>query len=87
MARSLTFRLFLAAAVFVGMLVLLAVVLSAAQFGLSLWQQLQSAPVWVVVLIATVASLMLGFGGWLIWLIVRPAEEPGRKSRGTLDRS
>ncbi len=63
MARSPTFRLFLAAAVFVGVMVLLAVVLSAAQFGLSLWQQLQSAPVWVVVLIATVASLMLGFGG------------------------
>jgi GTP-binding protein EngB required for normal cell division len=73
MARSLTFRLFLAAAVFVGILVLLAVVLSAAQFSLSLWQQLQAAPVWVNVLIATLASLLLGIGGWLIWLIVRPA--------------
>ena len=73
MARSLTFRLFLAAAVFVGMLVLLALVLSAAQFGLSLWEQLQHAPVWVIALIVAVSSLMLGFGGWLIWLIVRPA--------------
>ena len=77
MARSLTFRLFLAIAAFVGMLVLLAVVLSAAQFSLSLWQQLQSAPVWVVVLIATVAGLLLGFGGWLIWLIVRPVRKSG----------
>jgi len=73
MARSLTFRLFLAAAVLVGMLVLLALVLSAAQFGLSLWEQLQHAPVWVIALIVAVSSLMLGFGGWLIWLIVRPA--------------
>jgi len=72
MARSLTFRLVLATAVIVGLLVLLAVVLSAAQFSLSLWQQLQSAPVWVTVLIAGLASLLLGFGGWLIWLIVRP---------------
>jgi len=72
MARSLTFRLVLATAAFVGVLVLLAVVLSAAQFSLSLWQQLQSAPVWVVVLIAALASVLLGFGGWLIWLIVRP---------------
>ncbi|HYQ73452.1 MAG TPA: hypothetical protein VET88_16200, partial [Gammaproteobacteria bacterium] len=72
MARSLTFRLFLAAAVFIGVLVLLAVVLSAAQFSLSLWQQLQEAPVWVVVMIATIAGLMLGFGGWLIWMIIRP---------------
>jgi GTP-binding protein EngB required for normal cell division len=77
MARSFTFRLFLAIAAFVGVLVLLAVVLSAAQFSLSLWQQLQSAPVWVVVLIATVAGLLLGFGGWLIWLIVRPARKSG----------
>jgi GTP-binding protein EngB required for normal cell division len=78
MARSFTFRLFLAVAAFVGLLVLLAVVLSAAQFSLSLWQQLQSAPVWVVVLIATVASMMLGFGGWLIWLIVRPDRRTAR---------
>ena len=65
MPRSTTFRLFLAAVVFVGMLVLLAVMLSAAQFSLSLWQQLQTAPAWVVALIAALASLMLGFGIWL----------------------
>ena len=44
MARSTTFRLFLAVLVVIGMLVLLAIMLSAAQFGLSLWQQLQTAP-------------------------------------------
>jgi hypothetical protein len=76
MPRSTTFRLFLAAVVFVGMLVLLAVMLSAAQFSLSLWQQLQAAPVWVVVLIAALATLMLGFGIWLSWRIVRPVR-PG----------
>ena len=80
MARSLTFRLFLAAAVFVGILVLLALVLSAAQFGLSLWEQLQNAPVWIVVLIVAVASLMLGFGGWLIWLIIRPVRSGTAKA-------
>ena len=72
MPRSTTFRLFLAAVVLVGMLVLLAVMLSAAQFSLSLWQQLQTAPAWVVVLIAALASLLLGFGVWLSWRIVRP---------------
>ncbi|MGB5438530.1 MAG: Era-like GTP-binding protein [Gammaproteobacteria bacterium] len=73
MPRSTAFRLFLAALVFIGMLLLLALVLSAAQFSLSLWQQLQTAPVWVVVLMATLSSLLLGFGLWLTWRIARPA--------------
>ena len=78
MPRSKTFRLLLAILVFVGMMVLLAIMLSAAQFSLSLWQQLETAPDWVVVLIATIASLMLGFGVWLSWRIVRPARtRPG----------
>jgi GTP-binding protein EngB required for normal cell division len=47
--------------------------LSAAQFSLSLWQQLQAAPAWVMALIVTLASLMLGFGIWLSWRIIRPA--------------
>jgi hypothetical protein len=76
MPRSPTFRLFLAVAVFIGIMVLLAILLSAAQFSLSLWQQLQTAPAWIVVLIATLATLMLGFGLWLSWRIVRPAR-PG----------
>jgi small GTP-binding protein len=76
MPRSTTFRLFLAVAVFIGIMVLLAVMLSAAQFSLSLWQQLQTAPAWLVLLIATLASLMLGFGLWLSWRIARPAR-PG----------
>ena len=59
MPRSTTFRLFLAAVVFVGILVLLAVMLSAAQFSLSLWQQLQTAPTWIVALIVALTGLML----------------------------
>ncbi len=78
MPRSTAFRLFLAALVFVGMMVLLALVLSAAQFSLSLWQQLQTAPAWVVILIATLASLLLGFGLWLTWRIARPARSEDR---------
>ncbi|MGB5180027.1 MAG: GTPase [Gammaproteobacteria bacterium] len=73
MPRSTPFKLFLAAAVFIGMMVLLVLMLSAAQFGLSLWQQLQSAPAWVVALIAVLSSLMLGFGIWLSWRLLRPA--------------
>jgi len=84
MPRSTTFRLFLAAVVLVGMLVLLAVMLSAAQFSLSLWQQLQAAPAWVVVLMAALASLMLGFGIWLSWRIVRPARTGTGKASGPL---
>jgi GTP-binding protein EngB required for normal cell division len=73
MPRSPTVRLFLAGIAFVVIMVLLAIILSAAQFSLSLWQQLQTAPIGVVILIATLASLMLGFGLWLSWRIVRPA--------------
>ena len=72
MARSTSFRLILAIAVFIGMLILLALTLSAAQFTLTLWHQLQTAPVWVVTLIALLCSLLLGFGLWLSWRIVRP---------------
>ncbi len=84
MARSKTFRLILAVLAFVGVLVLLAIVLSAAQFGLSLWQQLQSAPAWVVVLIAALASVMLGFGAWLSWRILRPVRPASRKAAAQL---
>ena len=84
MARSTTFRLILAVLAFVGVLVLLAIVLSAAQFGLSLWQQLQSAPAWVVVLIAALASVMLGFGAWLSWRILRPVRPASRKAAAQL---
>jgi len=84
MPRSTTFRLFLATVVFVVMMVLLAVILSAAQFSLTLWQQLQTAPVWVVALIAALASLMLGFGVWLSWRIVRPARPGTAKAAAPL---
>jgi GTP-binding protein EngB required for normal cell division len=84
MPRSARFRLFLAAAVFIGLMLLLALILSAAQFSLSLWQQLQSAPAWVVVLIATVSSLLLVFGIWLSWLIVRPARPGTAKAAAPL---
>jgi GTP-binding protein EngB required for normal cell division len=84
MARNTTFRLFLAAVVFVGMMILLAVILSAAQFSLSLWQQLQTAPTWIVVLIAGLTSLMLGFGAWLVWRIVRPERGGIDKARAPL---
>jgi len=84
MARSLTFRLVLATAAFIGVLVLLAVVLSVAQFSLSLWQQLQDAPVWVVVLVVALASVLLGFGGWLIWMIVRPVRTRSAKPAAPL---
>jgi GTP-binding protein EngB required for normal cell division len=84
MPRSTTFRLILAAVVFVGMIVLLAVMLSAAQFSLSLWQQLQTAPSWVIVVIIALASLMLGFGIWLSWRIVRPARSGTGKAAAPL---
>jgi predicted GTPase len=84
MARSTHTRLFLAAVVFIGMIVLLVLMLSAAQFGLSLWQQLQSAPVWIVALIGALSSLMLGFGIWLSWRLLRPARPRADKAAAPL---
>ncbi|MGB5606812.1 MAG: GTPase [Gammaproteobacteria bacterium] len=84
MPRSTTFRLFVATVVFIGMLVLLALMLSTVQFGLSLWQQLQTAPGWVVGLISVFASLLLGFGLWLSWRIVRPARSGTGRAAGPL---
>ena len=88
MSRSKTLRLLLAVLVFIGMLVLLAIMLSAAQFSLSLWQQLETAPDWAVVLIAAIASLMLGFGAWLSWRIMRPEKTAaGKKVGAPLDEA
>lgn len=84
MPRSTALRVFLAVAVFIGVLLLVAVLLSAAQFSLTLWQQLQTAPTWVVVLITILASLLLGFGVWLSWRIVRPARPSSMKAREKL---
>jgi len=58
--------------------------LSTVQFGLSLWQQLQTAPGWVVGLISVLASLLLGFGLWLSWRIVRPARSGTGRAAGPL---
>jgi len=80
MPRSTSVRAFLAALVLVMMLALLAFILSAAQFSLSLWQQLQTAPVWVVALVGILASLMLGFGLWLSWRILRPSGSSSSKT-------
>ena len=80
MPRSTTVRLFLASLVLIAMLALLAFILGAAQFILSLWQQLQTAPIWVVALVGTLASLMLGFGLWLSWHILRPASTSSKKT-------
>ena len=80
MPRSSTVRLIIAAIVLVAMMVLLAFILSAAQFSLSLWQQLQTAPAWVVALVGSFASLMLGFGFWLSWRILRPARSGNTKT-------
>ena len=73
MARSTPVRLFLVLIVLVTMLALLAFILNAAQFSLSLWQQLQTAPLWVTILVGAFSSLMLGFGAWLGWRILRPS--------------
>jgi GTP-binding protein EngB required for normal cell division len=84
MPRNTTFRLLLAILVFVGVLVLLAIMLSAAQFSLSMWQQLETAPDWLVVLVVAVAGLMLGFGAWLSWRILRPAKTPTGEAQAPL---
>ena len=80
MPRSTSTRLFLVLIVLVAMLALLAFILNAAQFGLSLWQQLQTAPLWVVILVSVLASLMLGFGAWLSWRILRPHRSGDKKT-------
>lgn len=72
MSRKTTVRILLAAAVFIGMLVLLAIVLGAAQFILALWRELQAAPAWAMVLVAGLALVLLGVGLWLAWRILRP---------------
>jgi len=81
MPRSSAMRLLLAAAVFIGMLLLLALTLSTAQFILTLWQQLQTAPIWVVALITIICALLLGFGVWLSWRIVRPPARSKQSSK------
>jgi small GTP-binding protein len=80
MARSTPVRLFLVLIVLVAMLALLAFILNAAQFSLSLWVQLQTAPLWVTILVGVFSSLMLGFGAWLGWRILRPPRSTAKST-------
>ncbi len=80
MARSTPVRLFLVLIVLVAMLALLAFILNAAQFSLSLWQQLQTAPLWVTTLVGVFSSLMLGFAAWLGWRILRPPRSTAKNT-------
>ena len=80
MSRSSTFRLLLVIAVLIAMLLLLTALLNAAQFSLALWQQLQTAPPWVKVLLGAVVVSLLGFAFWLIWRLLRPARKPVREA-------
>lgn len=79
MPGNTRYRLFLAAGVMIGMLVLLAVLLGTAQWTLSLWHQLQDAPVWILVLIAAISAPLLGIGLWIAWRILRPARSTRRE--------
>lgn len=81
MARSTPVRLFLVVVVFIAMLMLLAFILNAAQFGLSLREQLQTAPLWVNIVVGMIASLMLGFGAWISWRILRPPRDTERNTQ------
>ncbi|MEA2094843.1 MAG: GTPase, partial [Pseudomonadota bacterium] len=80
MSRSSTFRLLLVIAVLIAMLLLLTALLNAAQFSLALWQQLQTAPLWVMVLLGAVVVSLLGFAFWLIWRLLRPARKHVREA-------
>ena len=80
MSRSSIFRLLLVIAVLIAMLLLLTALLNAAQFSLALWQQLQTAPLWVKVLLGAVVVSLLGFAFWLIWRLLRPARKPVREA-------
>jgi GTP-binding protein EngB required for normal cell division len=72
----------LALVVLVGALVLLAMILNAAHYSLALWAELQAAPAWLRMLVTGLAGLLLGFGIWLAWRILRPVRaRGGRPSR------
>jgi predicted GTPase len=76
MSRNFTFRLVLALAVLLALLLLSATLLNLAQVTLTFWEQMQRAALWVQVLFGMIAVLLLGFGLWLTWLIMRPARKP-----------
>ncbi len=73
MTRRSTFKLLLALGFFIGLLFLLATIMNAAHVTVELWRELRQAPLWVFPLFGSVALLLLGFGGWLIWSILRPS--------------
>ena len=76
MSRNSIFRLVLVLAVLVTLLLLSATLLNLAQVGLTLWERLEQAAIWVQALFGVTALLLLGFALWLAWLILRPARKP-----------
>jgi GTP-binding protein EngB required for normal cell division len=82
MSRNTTFRVLLAAGIIVGVLLLLAAVLGVARYSLALWHELQAAPLWVQALVVVLSAVLLGFGLWLAWRILRPVRRgPVRPDR------
>ena len=73
MTRRSTVKLLLALGFVVGLLFLLASIMNAAHVTVQLWRELREAPLWVFPLFGSVALLLLVFGGWLIWSILRPS--------------
>lgn len=79
-------RLIIAAAVILGVAMLLLTLLRATDAALSVWARLQAWPEWVGISFLALLALLLALAGWGIWRLLRPAR-PRQARAEALDRS
>lgn len=78
-------RLLLAAALVLGVAMLLLTLLRATDAALSVWSRLQAWPEWVGVAFLLALAVLLGLSIWLVWRLLRPSR-PRQAKISTLDR-
>lgn len=77
MSRPLTpLRLLLALALLLGTVLTILFALVLTDYALSVWERLQAAPTWLRIVYVNGIGLMLLFGLWLVWRLLRPAPIP-----------
>lgn len=74
----LPIRVIFAAVVSLLLALTLVVVLYLTDLGFSVWQRLSQAPLWFILFYLLVIGALAGFGGLLVWRLLKPRRQAGR---------
>jgi membrane protein implicated in regulation of membrane protease activity len=78
------FRVLIAAALLIGLLLVMLVVLLATDTALSVWSQLRQAPLWLQIAYGLLVALVSMASVLLLWRVLRPRKRPQPASEATV---